>query len=900
MAKKIVLQSLEPIAKYKMKLEISRKFGGDGLKIFIYLDKRNESEYEELVKFSKIDKEKLNKIIDFMESIGLVYTEGVVEKVEELKEKKPEEEIKEGYVYKLVSSDSLLRFKHQKIIFKEYSSQGIKVYEIIRKGETDLEKIKKETNLEESKIIEILEFMKNNDIILEKESEKSKRMRREEEQKIKTDEIEEKVRKEEEEKIEKERKKLEEERKKLQEEIEKEEEGRRKLEEKLKKQEEEKNELKKKLEKEKDADKETIEKEIEKKDVEIKKIQEEHTKRKEKEEEFIFKVEDIDEEEFNLFAKELDDEPKIEKKKEKKSKHVKEEEFSFGEEEEDEFSLLDEEKEKKIPKKEKKKKKEEEEGFNFEEENDEIEEEEEIEEKPEIKEEEEDIFTLEDDKIEEPPEEKEEEQIKKEEELPAETEGEEEKEMEEEEGPIIEEEEGEEEEKFKLEDEEEKEEELPAEIEEKEIEGEEPIIDDEEGKEETFELNEENEIPESEDTKEEEEKEEEDIETQNIHYKTKDMQLSEKYKKQKEIFEKFGPEGMKLYSMFTFETTIDNAIEMTKIDKKKGKEIIEYLIYENLIETSEDVSKPIRKIKEKIEEKEDKEKEEEIEEDENYNFTNIKIYEEGEEEEEKEEEQVETKTQVYERKLREEFGEKGVKIYRLIDGRKNAEQIMKEVGVNEDTIIKVFEFMEKEGMIKLEHPGSKNKEDKVQETKMKEETKRKMEPISETSTSSTKKIIIDDIIPIDVPIIKKQSLPDKMGLEAKLLARFGGKALRINTKMNDEKDVVGLAIEMGISLDELDEILYSISNAGGCTFATLSNEDIKKRYGDEAFELYEEFGRDGIMLYELIGKMNMVDIIKFSKIDTRKAAKIIYKTNLLLGIDDIDEETIYKSIRDIK
>jgi len=804
MVKKVIIQSLEPIVKYKMKLEISRKFGGDGLKIFILIDKLGEIDYEELIKSSKLTNEKVNEIIDFMENLGLVYTEGVIDKVSEEEIEKKEPEIKEGYVYKLVSNDSLLRFKHQKIIFKEYSSQGVKIYDIIRKGETSLNEIKKETKIDETKIVEILEFLKNNEIIVEKESDSIKKAKIEKEERERVSAIEEKIRKEEEEKIEMERKKLEEERVKLHEKIQKEEEERKKLEEKLRKEEEEKEKLRKKLEKErKEEKKEVIEKEIVKKEEEIQKIQEKHAEHKEKEEEFIFKVDDIDEEEFNLFAKDTSEEIKPEKKIEPVQEKVKEEEeeFNFGGEEipEEEFSFEKEEVDKKPTKK--------------------------IE--P-VQEEEEESFELEEESEEEQPE-----QVQE------------------------------------IENKEEEEEEFSFEEEEKE------------------------EIPE----------EENEIEKVDVHYKAKDIQLSEKYRKQKEIFEKFGPEGMKLYSMFTFETTIENAIQMTKMDEEKARKIIEYLINEDLIETSfngVESKKRLEKVEDEEEESVDLEEEineEEIE-DENYNFTNIKIYNE-EEVEEEEEQEVETKTQVYERKLRDEFGDKGVKIYRLIDGRKNAEQIMKEVGVDEDTIIKVFEFMEKEGMIKLEHPSS-SKPSEEEEKENKEQTKKKMEPISDMSTSSTKKIIIDDRIPIDVPIIKKMSLPDKMALEAKLLARFGAKSLRINTKMNDEKDVVGLAIEMAISLDDLDEILYSISNAGGCTFATLSNEDIKRRYGDEAFELYELFGRDGIMLYELIGKMNIMEIIKFTKIEPRKAASIIYKANLLLGIDDIDEETIYKSIKDVK
>lgn len=52
------------------------------------------------------------------------------------------------------------------------------------------------------------------------------------------------------------------------------------------------------------------------------------------------------------------------------------------------------------------------------------------------------------------------------------------------------------------------------------------------------------------------------------------------------------------------------------------------------------------------------------------------------------------------------FGEKGLKIYNLIDGRKNAEGIMREVGVDEDFIISIFEYLEKCRWVRLDHPGT--------------------------------------------------------------------------------------------------------------------------------------------------------------------------------------------------
>ncbi|GEM_PF-5372151 len=55
----------------------------------------------------------------------------------------------------------------------------------------------------------------------------------------------------------------------------------------------------------------------------------------------------------------------------------------------------------------------------------------------------------------------------------------------------------------------------------------------------------------------------------------------------------------------------------------------------------------------------------------------------------------------FERLIESEYGKMGVSVYRLIDGKRTAEQIMSEARVDENTITGLFEFLEERGLIRL-------------------------------------------------------------------------------------------------------------------------------------------------------------------------------------------------------
>jgi len=324
------------------------------------------------------------------------------------------------------------------------------------------------------------------------------------------------------------------------------------------------------------------------------------------------------------------------------------------------------------------------------------------------------------------------------------------------------------------------------------------------------------------------------------------------------------------------------------------------------IETEEEEVAPKEEITEEEEEKEtvpleeeeivvpeEEEEKEEIETEEE--GTPEEEKEEGIPEEEIEEEEGEKELSQFEKIINESYGEKGLQVYKLIDGKRTAEEIMKEANVDEEFIIDFFSFLENRGIIRLERPGGEKKKEEGEEKAGPESAT--IQPLTETIKVPKKEIIILDMVPLDVPILNKLNLPARMSLEAKLLAKFGPRSLRLLNKIDNESDIVKLAIENGIDMDEMDEILYAISNSGGCTFATLSEEDINQRYGSEALEVYKKFGRDGIIIYQLIGKMDSIKkMVQFANINPKKAVEIIININELLGIEGVTKKDLYNEL----
>jgi DNA-directed RNA polymerase specialized sigma subunit len=269
-----------------------------------------------------------------------------------------------------------------------------------------------------------------------------------------------------------------------------------------------------------------------------------------------------------------------------------------------------------------------------------------------------------------------------------------------------------------------------------------------------------------------------------------------------------------------------------------------------------------------------------------------------------------------ERTIYEKYGEVGVKIYNMIDGEKTAEEILRQTGISEAKLVEILEFMDEQGIIKLEKPleGAEEKE-KPAESKpaleprfkpmIEEEPEakpfsppapKKAEPKEEEKKHAPE--IPEDIIPVDVPVMAKLSLVQKALMFAELSTKFPKGARKLIELIDGKRDFVELSLASGFSLFDIDAILAYFGKKGFISFSQLSREEIKKKYGEDGFAIYKRFGRDGLLLYEMIGKeASLRDIIVKSRFDPDRAIDILIFIHKVLGLDiPIDRNILYRQL----
>ncbi len=335
--------------------------------------------------------------------------------------------------------------------------------------------------------------------------------------------------------------------------------------------------------------------------------------------------------------------------------------------------------------------------------------------------------------------------------------------------------------------------------------------------------------------------------------------------------------------------------------------------------------KPIKPVGEEEEEKEAEEKTEEEKEEERREEE--KAEEEGEKEgfeveeeaeEEREEEEVgapeeelfaeekkfsfeEPEEESYvEKTIKKKYGDIGIQVYNLIDGQKTAEEIMKEVGISESKLIEILDFLDKEGIIKLEYPGGK-KEVRVEGPKppiREEMPEGGFAPMLETEKEGMPKETVTIPNPVEIPTKLPTDVIKSVQLSANVLIKFKDEGKRVLGAIDGERDAVEIAIKLEIPLYRVYEILgYLVDNAT-ITLKPMTRDVVKKKYGDDAFTIYKKYGREGLMLYELIGKdLSFKDMVTRTTTDKQKALEIFLFIHEVLGIElPLDKELLAKQI----
>ncbi len=292
-----------------------------------------------------------------------------------------------------------------------------------------------------------------------------------------------------------------------------------------------------------------------------------------------------------------------------------------------------------------------------------------------------------------------------------------------------------------------------------------------------------------------------------------------------------------------------------------------------------------------------------------------------------------------EKVLYRKHGSIGVRIYNLIDGEKTAEEILRETGVSEAKLVEILEFMDEQGIIKLEKPEEKassppgsgggdeggkgdgdgsgeDKGDGGEEGEDKPAREPRFKPIVEDvpegkpfqapaapkKEEKPAKEEVDepgeDIVMVDVPSMARLSVIQKAMMFTELSTKFPPAARQLFDLTDGKRDFVGLSLATGMPLFDVDSAMAYFGKKGFISFRQLDRNEIRDRFGEDGFSIYKRFGREGLLIYEMIGKeASLRDIILKSKVDPDRAIEIFSFIHKVLGLDiPLDRDLIYRQI----
>ena len=305
---------------------------------------------------------------------------------------------------------------------------------------------------------------------------------------------------------------------------------------------------------------------------------------------------------------------------------------------------------------------------------------------------------------------------------------------------------------------------------------------------------------------------------------------------------------------------------------------------------------------EEVEPKEAEEEEEREEEPEEPAEEEEEESEESEEEEEpgidfepEEEKEEEEELSSVEKIIKDKYGDTGVQVYNLIDGEKTAEEIMRDVGVSESKLIEILDFMDKQGIIKLEYPGEKKAGKPAAPTP--EEPSTGFVPILETERmGESKEVTIPN--PVEVPAVVSGDIIKSVQMKAKVMLKYKDEGKRVFDSIDGKKDVIDIALKSGASLPIVYDVLNFLMEGSMIVLKPMLREYVKKKYGDDGYSIYKRYGREGLMLYELIGRdMTFKQMAELVTKDKERAVDMFLFIHEVLGIElPIDRDVLARQL----
>ena len=245
--------------------------------------------------------------------------------------------------------------------------------------------------------------------------------------------------------------------------------------------------------------------------------------------------------------------------------------------------------------------------------------------------------------------------------------------------------------------------------------------------------------------------------------------------------------------------------------------------------------------------------------------------------------------------IRDKYGDIGIQVYNLIDGQRTAEEIMEETGLSESKLVEILDFLDEQGIIKLEYPKGKPEATPIEE-KPKEaaESFAPMVEAEEEAEQATIKEVSPDLIPARLSL----SFIGSVQLRAKTRLRHGDIGDKILAAIDGKSDLIDISMKLNISLYKLMDILSYLKQENAVTMNQIGRNEVRAKYGEDGYTVYKRYGKEGLMLYELIGKeMSIKDMADRITTDKAKVVDMFLFIYEVLGIEmPINKEALMKQL----
>ncbi len=269
--------------------------------------------------------------------------------------------------------------------------------------------------------------------------------------------------------------------------------------------------------------------------------------------------------------------------------------------------------------------------------------------------------------------------------------------------------------------------------------------------------------------------------------------------------------------------------------------------------------------------------------------------------------------------ISDKYGDVGLRVYSLIDGQRTAEEIMRETGLTEPKLVEILDFMDEQGIIKLDYPkggagagapplgagaapptfmgGGPSMAPPAAGAGAQKREEGGFNPMIESDESLDEARAVPS--PIEIPLRAPMDLVKGVQMKAKLMLKFkdnkGGKILDM---VDGKNDLIDISLRLEIPLYEVGDILKFMMENGMIIMKPMPRSEVRKKYGDDGYSVYKKFGKEGLMLYELIGKeLTIKQMAEKITTDKAKIIDMFIFIHKVLGIElPIDRDVLAKQL----